>query len=138
MKTNLSSQIKLDRIPKRYYAPDGELELAALTRDEKVYTKIFEGSEEGSVYVAHDVAELIQGRASSLCARFGFGCRYSRRLCRIGTHVSGRRSQFLECHSIQYRGILSFGRRSSRDDEPVERAVARQGEYRSREYSFAR
>ena len=56
MKTNLSSQIKLDRIPKRYYAPDGELELAALTRDEKVYTKIFEGSEEGSVYVAHDVA----------------------------------------------------------------------------------
>ena len=46
MKTNLSSQIKLDRIPKRYYAPDGELELAALTRDEKVYTKIFEGSEE--------------------------------------------------------------------------------------------
>ena len=44
MKTNLSSQIKLDRIPKRYYAPDGELELAALTRDEKVYTKIFEGS----------------------------------------------------------------------------------------------
>ena len=26
MKTNLSSQIKLDRIPKRYYAPDGELE----------------------------------------------------------------------------------------------------------------
>ena len=49
MKTNLSSQIKLDRIPKRYYAPDGELELAALTRDEKVYTKIFEGSEEVSV-----------------------------------------------------------------------------------------
>ena len=46
MKTNLSSQIKLDRIPKRYYAPDGELELAALTRDEKVYTKIFEGSED--------------------------------------------------------------------------------------------
>ena len=60
MKTNLSSQIKLDRIPKRYYAPDGELELAALTRDEKVYIKIFVGSEDGSVYVAHDVAELIQ------------------------------------------------------------------------------
>ena len=131
MKTNLSSQIKLDRIPKRYYAPDGELELAALTRDEKVYTKIFEGSEEGSVYVAHDVAELIQK------------CKAEHRHCvlalgsGVGTHA-GRRSQFLECHSIQYRGILSFGRRSSRDDEPVERAVARQGEYRSREYSFAR
>ena len=45
MKTNLSSQIKLDRIPKRYYDPDGELELAALTREEKVYTKIFDSKE---------------------------------------------------------------------------------------------
>ena len=98
MKTNLSSQIKLDRIPKRYYAPDGELELAALTRDEKVYTKIFEGSEEGSVYVAHDVAELIQK------------CKAEHRHC-----------------------VLALG-----SGEPVERAVARQGEYRSREYSFAR
>ncbi len=45
MKTNLSSQIKLDRIPKRYYAPESELELTAITREEKVYTKIFEGSD---------------------------------------------------------------------------------------------
>ncbi len=64
MKTNLSSQIKLDRIPKRYYDPDGELELAALTREEKVHTKIFEGSEEGSIHVAHEIAELIQKRRS--------------------------------------------------------------------------
>ena len=34
MKTNLSSQIKLDQIPKRYYAPEGEIELAELTREE--------------------------------------------------------------------------------------------------------
>ncbi len=59
MKTNLSSQIKLDRIPKRYYAPESELELTALTREEKVYTKIFEGSNEGSVYVAQKIAALI-------------------------------------------------------------------------------
>ena len=126
MKTNLSSQIKLDRIPKRYYAPDGELELAALTRDEKVYTKIFEGSEEGSVYVAHDVAELIQK------------CKAEHRHCvlALGSGV-GTHAVYAELVRM-YQGILSFGRRSSRDDEPVERAVARQGEYRSREYSFAR
>ena len=42
MKTNLSSQIKLDRIPRRYYDPQGEIELTALTREEKVFTRIFE------------------------------------------------------------------------------------------------
>ncbi len=64
MKTNLSSQIKLDRIPKRYYAPESELELTALTREEKVYTKIFEGSDEGSAYVARGIVELINKRKS--------------------------------------------------------------------------
>ena len=33
MKTNLSSQIKLDRVARRYYAPSNEIELAALTRE---------------------------------------------------------------------------------------------------------
>ena len=28
MKTNLSSQIKLERIPRRYYAPEGDIERA--------------------------------------------------------------------------------------------------------------
>ena len=48
MKTNLSSQIKLDQIPSRYYDPQGEIELTALTREEKVYTRIFETNVEGS------------------------------------------------------------------------------------------
>ena len=59
MKTNLSSQIKLDRIPKRYYAPVGEIELATLTREEKIYTKIFESAVESSVYLADDIATFI-------------------------------------------------------------------------------
>ncbi len=59
MKTNLSSQIKLDHIPKRYYAPQGEVELAALTREEKVYTRIFETVPEGSDYLAEHVVEII-------------------------------------------------------------------------------
>jgi glucosamine-6-phosphate deaminase len=59
MKTNLSSQIKLDHIPRRYYAPQGEVELAALTREEKVYTKIFETISDGSDYLATHVVEII-------------------------------------------------------------------------------
>lgn len=60
MKTNLSSQIKLDRIPQKYYAPVGEIELASLTRYEKIYTKIFESSVEGSQYIAMDIAKSIE------------------------------------------------------------------------------
>ncbi len=60
MKTNLSSQIKLDRIPRRYYDPQDEIELAALTRDEKIYTRIFETVEEGSDYLAAQIARIIE------------------------------------------------------------------------------
>ena len=56
----LSSQIKLDRVPRRYYAPQGELELAALTREEKIYTRIFETTDDGSAYLARHIAEVIR------------------------------------------------------------------------------
>lgn len=59
MKTNLSSQIKLDRIPRRYYDPQGEIELAALTREEKIYTRIFETASAGSDYVAENIVRNI-------------------------------------------------------------------------------
>ncbi|MDE6454069.1 MAG: PIG-L family deacetylase [Muribaculaceae bacterium] len=60
MKTNLSSQISLERIPKRYYAPQGDLELAALRREEKIYTRIFDTMNDGSAYLARHVVELIK------------------------------------------------------------------------------
>lgn len=60
MKTNLSSQITLERIPRRYYAPQGDLELAALRREEKIYTRIFENMNDGSAYLANHVVELIK------------------------------------------------------------------------------
>lgn len=60
MKTNLSSQIKLEHIPSKYYAPVGELEIAALTREEKTYTRIFETPSEGSEYLARHIAERIE------------------------------------------------------------------------------
>ena len=60
MKTNLSSQIKLDLVPRRYYDPQGEVELAALTREEKVYTRIFETVNEGSKYIAENIVKYIK------------------------------------------------------------------------------
>lgn len=62
MKANLSSQIKLDRTPKRYYRPDNAFELTALTRFEKVFTEIYESSEEGALQVAREVADLMRTR----------------------------------------------------------------------------
>ncbi|MCH5346600.1 MAG: 6-phosphogluconolactonase, partial [Muribaculaceae bacterium] len=59
MKTNLSSQIKLDRTPKRYYQPEGDLERTALTREERVYTKIFETVNDGTKYMARKIVEII-------------------------------------------------------------------------------
>lgn len=59
MKTNLSSQIKLEQIPSRYYDPQGEIELAALTREEKVYTRIFETANDGSRFLAESVVKYI-------------------------------------------------------------------------------
>ncbi len=60
MKTNLSSQIKLEHIPSKYYAPVGELEIAALTREEKTYTRIFETPIQGSEYLARHIIERIE------------------------------------------------------------------------------
>ena len=60
MKTNLSSQIKLVRIPKRYYAPSSEIEHASLSRNEKIYTRIYESSVEGAVEVAQGIAQAIK------------------------------------------------------------------------------
>lgn len=60
MKTNLSSQIKLDQVPKKYYDPESEVELAALTREENVYTRIFETANDGGKYLADCVVRYIK------------------------------------------------------------------------------
>ncbi len=60
MKTNLSSQIKLNQIPKKYYAPESKLEYAALCREEKVFTTIAETTEEGVAMIAEEVAATIR------------------------------------------------------------------------------
>ena len=60
MKTNLSSQIKLDFIPKRYYAPENKLDFASLCREEKVFTKIFETADEGAAHIAGELVDYIK------------------------------------------------------------------------------
>ena len=59
MKTDLSSQIKLDRIPRRYYDPANEIELAALSREEKIDTRIYETATDGADYIAGYIVKHI-------------------------------------------------------------------------------
>ena len=59
MKTDLSSQIKLDRVPRRYYHPDNEIELTALKREEKINTYIFETANDGAEYTAGQIVKYI-------------------------------------------------------------------------------
>ncbi len=59
MKTDLSSQIKLDRIPRRYYNPDSEIELTALRRQEKIDTRVYETAAEGADFIAEKIVKYI-------------------------------------------------------------------------------
>lgn len=59
MKTELSSHIRLDQVSKRYYQPESELELASLTRFEKVSTRIVENSDTGAALAAMSMARFI-------------------------------------------------------------------------------
>ena len=60
MKNDLSSQIKLDRISRRYYSPDNEIERTALTREEKMDTLIFETASDGAGHLAERIAAYIR------------------------------------------------------------------------------
>ena len=54
MKTNLSSQITLNRVSPRYYRPENAFERSVLTRLEKIPTDIYESAEEGANHVIRD------------------------------------------------------------------------------------
>ncbi|MDL2214925.1 glucosamine-6-phosphate deaminase [Dysgonomonas sp. OttesenSCG-928-M03] len=60
MKTDLSSQITLERIPQRYYRPADAFEQTALTRYEKIDTQIYESSKEASNHIARVIADEIR------------------------------------------------------------------------------
>ncbi len=62
MRTNLSSQISLNRVSPRYYRPENAVDRSVLTRLEKVPTNIFETIEEGVVQTANEIVAKIQDR----------------------------------------------------------------------------
>ena len=59
MKTDLKANTKFYQVSSRYYRPENEIELASLTRHEKVYTKVMESADEGAREAALDVAGVI-------------------------------------------------------------------------------
>lgn len=59
MKTDLSSKIQLDRVSPKYYNPSTDIELAEVTRNEKIATKIFDSVASGSKYAAKSAAQAI-------------------------------------------------------------------------------
>ena len=62
MKTNLSSQITLNRVSPSYYRPENAFERSVLTRLEKIPTDIYESAEEGANQIALDIAQLIRDK----------------------------------------------------------------------------
>ena len=62
MRTNLSSQISLNRVSPRYYRPGNAVDRSVLTRLEKIPTNILETSEEGVVQIANEIVAKIQDR----------------------------------------------------------------------------
>ncbi len=60
MKTNLSSQITLNRVSPRYYKPENAFERSVLTRLEKIPTDIYESPEEGANHIASEIAHIIR------------------------------------------------------------------------------
>ncbi|BEG98161.1 glucosamine-6-phosphate deaminase [Bacteroides sedimenti] len=60
MKTNLSSQITLNRVSTKYYKPENAFERTVLTRFEKIPTDIYESVEEGARQIAKEIAFSIR------------------------------------------------------------------------------
>ncbi len=62
MRTNLSSQISLNRVSPRYYRPENAIERSVLTRLEKIPTNIYESIEEGTEQIANEIVSKIRDR----------------------------------------------------------------------------
>ncbi len=76
MKTNLSSQITLNRVAPRYYRPENAFERSVLTRLEKIPTDIYESVDEGALQIALDIAQTIREKqkAGKFCATLPAAC----------------------------------------------------------------
>ena len=59
MRLDLSSQITLERVPKKYYRPDNDFEEYNLARYEKLPVAIYEEAGKAAVKIAKDIAKDI-------------------------------------------------------------------------------
>ncbi len=59
MRNDLTSQIKLDRVPRRYYKPETAVQAAAMSREEKLDVRISETAAEGATAVAEYIVKHI-------------------------------------------------------------------------------
>ena len=64
MRTNLSSQISLNRVSPKYYKPENAVERSVLTRCEKVPTDIYETMEEGVQHIANEITAKNSGTSA--------------------------------------------------------------------------
>lgn len=60
MRLDLSSQITLERVPKKYYKPDNDFEEYNLARYEKLPVAIYEEAGRAAVKIANDISKEIQ------------------------------------------------------------------------------
>ena len=103
MRTNLSSQISLNRVSPRYYRPGNAVERSVLTRLEKIPTNIFETIEEGVEQIANEIVAKIQDRQ-----REGKFCTIA-----IGTEASLRPlfTELIRKHKdegVSFRNVVFF------------------------------
>ena len=103
MRTNLSSQITLNRVSTRYYRPENAFERSVLTRMEKVPTDIYESPEEGAAQIALDVAQVIREKqkAGRFCVLALAG----------GVSPRGIYSQLVRMHreeGLSFRNVIVF------------------------------
>ena len=95
MRTDLSSQISLNRVFPKYYKPENAVERSVLTRYEKIPTYIYETIEEGVKAIATEVINKIQerqrdGKFCVIAAGTGSSLRplYAELVHRIYIHLS--------------------------------------------------
>ena len=60
MRLDLSSQITLERVPKKYYKPDNDFEEYNLARYEKLPVAIYEEARKAAIEIANDISKEIQ------------------------------------------------------------------------------
>ena len=72
MKTDLNTNIKFHQVSSRYYRPENEIELASLTRYEKIFTTVMEtaddGAREAALEAAHVINQCVETRGRCVIA----------------------------------------------------------------------